>query len=249
MAACGFHSNDGQNCPANCIFRGIFPQSDGHVQEVSKFFKLENLIDFAKNLSGVERDEDLVPTQGINGFLWEIHEFVQDITTRSGRPYARIEAVLENLRKARSYLPGKPALADALVDISIQILDKKMEVPNCLALVEEFNLALEKEAAEQEEAAEKELAAKEATEKEVEAKEVAEQEVAAKEAAEQEVEPKEAAEQEVAAEEAAEQEVAAEEEAEQEAAAKEAAEQEAAAKEATDQEVAAEERAGKKSDD
>ncbi|GLT59199.1 hypothetical protein SLA2020_320330 [Shorea laevis] len=228
MAACGFHSNDGQNCPANCIFRGIFPQSDGNVQEVRKFFKLENLIDFAKNLSGVERDEDLVPTPDINGFLWEIHEFVQDITTRSGRPYARIEAVLENLRKARSYLPGKPALADALVDISIQILDKKMEVPNCLALVEEFNLALEKEVAEQEEAAEQELAAKEAPEQEVEAKEAAEKEVAAKEVAEQEVEAKEAA--------------------EQEAAAKEAAVQEVAAKEAAEQEVAAEERAGEESD-
>ncbi|GKV36958.1 hypothetical protein SLEP1_g45040 [Rubroshorea leprosula] len=100
------------------------------------------------------RDEDLVPTPAINAFLREIHEFVQDITTRSGRPYARREAVLENLKKARSYLPGKPALADALVDISIQILDKKMEVPNCLALVEEFNHALEKEAAEQEVAAE-----------------------------------------------------------------------------------------------
>lgn len=144
-----------------------------------KFFNLENLIDFVKNLSGVEQDEDLVPTPGINAFLREIHEFVQDITTRSGRPYARTEAVVENLKKARGYLPGKPALADALVDISIQILDKKMEVSNCLALVEEFNLALEREAAEQEEADEQEVEAKEAAEQEVEAKEATEQEVAA----------------------------------------------------------------------
>ncbi|GKV36957.1 hypothetical protein SLEP1_g45039 [Rubroshorea leprosula] len=189
MAACAFHSKDKKRCPANCIFRDVFPQSDENALKVRDFFKLENLIGFAKSLSGVERDEDLVPTPVINAFLRESHEFVQDITTRSGRPYARIEAVLENLRKARSYLPGKPALADALVDMSIQILDKKMEVPNCLAVVEEFNLALEKETAEQEEAAEQdeaakqELVAKEAAEKEVEAKEVADQEVATDESA------------------------------------------------------------------
>ncbi|GKV36959.1 hypothetical protein SLEP1_g45041 [Rubroshorea leprosula] len=163
MAACAFHSKDKKRCPTNCIFRDVFPKSDENALKVRDFFKLEKLVDFAKSLSGIEREEDLVRSPEINAFLWEVYNFVQDINTHSGGPYSRIEAVLKNLKAARSYLSQKPILADVLLEASIKILEKQEEVYDCLALVEGLNLELDKEAEEQaKEAAEQEVAFKEA---------------------------------------------------------------------------------------
>ncbi|GLT59200.1 hypothetical protein SLA2020_320340 [Shorea laevis] len=172
MAACAFHSKDKKRCPENCIFRDVFPQSDENALEVRDFFKLEKLVDCAKSLSGTERKEDLVRSPVINAFLREVYRFVQDINTHSGGPYSRIEAVLKNLKAARSYLLPKPFLADVQLEVSIKILEKQEEVYDCLGPVEDWNLELEAE--EQ---------AKEAAEQEVAFKEAAEQEVATEEAA------------------------------------------------------------------